>query len=220
MESNNLLAKAVHITIVSIPCIAESGVMGLLLNFEDKYKHLTLECLETDQLECLRRLQSREADIAVCRIDLLNPDDYDFIPLVSDEMVLVCQNDLFPFEKGSEIDLSELNLKNVYSLSKESEIYQLAKEQLKRCGLKESLAGTEHRHNMLLSLLAQKNGCALLPYQIANLQAYPNLTYYHIKNAVRTWIGLVRLPKGKTTEKTDTLFKFFSGMNYEKINHK
>ena len=212
LKSNHFLAKAVHISIASIPCITESGIMALLLNFEDKYKNLTLECVEADQIDCLRQLQSREADVAVCRVDSLNPADYDFIPLVPDEMVLVCQKDAFPFEQGSEIDLRKLKLSNVYTLAQESEIYQLARQQLKKCGFEDSFAGTEHRHKMLLSILSKKSACALLPQQIANLQSFPDLTYYHIKDAVKTRIGLVRLAKGKAAEKTDMLFRYFSAL--------
>lgn len=217
LEQKNLTSKTVHITIASIPCAAECGIIQSLLEFQKQNDNFTLECFEADQNEMFGKLSSGEIDVAICRIDFISQKEYDIVPLVDDQMVLVCKKGLYPFAEGSEVDLKAFPLNNLYTIAQESEIYRLAQKQLRVCGLEENFAGTAHRHMILLSMLSSaQDSCALLPRKIFNQQLYPNLTYYNIKNAVSTQIGLVRLKKVKVAEKTDAMFKYFSFNNCNK----
>lgn len=208
-----------HLSIGSIPCLVESGIMQLIIDFQEKNKSYSLEISETDQIRLLKQLASKEIDVAICRIDFLSSGDFEIVPIVTDELVFICNKDMFPFEQGSEIDLSSIKLENVYTISKESDIFRLVKKQLAEVGYDEDFAGTFPRHMMIFPILinSQKKCCAIMPKQVANIQMYPQLTYYRIKNAVKTQIGLVSLiPNGINDDlyrKTKALFDYFRDRN-------
>lgn len=201
-----------HLTIGTIPCLAESGTMMTLLNFQEKFGNYSLEIIEADQIQLLKMLTQQEIDAAICRTDFLNNPEFDTISLVADELVFICSKDSFPFEQGSEIDLTDFKLENLFTIAKESDIYKLVKKQLNDMGFTSTITGTFPRHMMLLSFLSQKGGCAILPRQLANLQMFPELTYYRIKDSLKTRIGLSKLSSDSAPtqlmEKTNILFDY------------
>lgn len=212
LDKVGISSYILHLSIGTIPCLAESGIMKSLIHFQEKCSNYSIEILESDQSQLLKQLSQKEIDVAICRLDLLSDAEYETVSLVTDEMVLICNKDMFPFEQGSEIDLSAFQLKDIYTIAKESDIFRLTKKQLNDIGFKGDLAGTFPRHMMIYSLLTQKGGCAILPKQLANLQMFPQLTYYRIRNAVKTQIGLVKLSPGNENpqlyEKANVLFDF------------
>jgi len=201
-----------HLSIGTIPCLAESGVMQALMDFQEKYSNYSIEIFESDQCQLMKHLSQKEIDAAICRLDLLSVAEYETVSLVTDEMVLICSKNQFPFEQGSEIDLTGFKLENVYTIAKESDIFRLTKKQLNDIDFKGELAGTFPRHMMVLSYIAQKGGCAILPKQLVNLQMFPQLTYYCIRNAIKTQIGLVKLSSSNenllSNEKSNALFDY------------
>lgn len=212
LDKVGISSYILHLSIGTIPCLAESGIMKSLIHFQEKCSNYSIEILESDQSQLLKQLSQKEIDVAICRLDLLSDAEYETVSLVTDEMALICSKDMFPFEQGSEIDLSAFQLKDIYTIAKESDIFRLTKKQLNDIGFKGELAGTFPRHMMIYSLLTQKGGCAILPKQLANLQMFPQLTYYRIRNAVKTQIGLVKLSTGNENpqlcEKAHVLFDF------------
>ena len=190
--------------------------MEPLLQFQEKNSNYAIEIMESDQCHLLRQLSQKEIDVAICRLDFLSDKEYEAIPLCTDEMVLICNKDTYPFEQGSEIDLSGFKLENIYTLTKDSDVYRLAKMQLNDIGFKGELKGTFPRHMMIYPLLVQKGGCAILPRQLANLQLFPRLTYYRIRNAVKTKIGIVKpIPNDENPqlyEKANVLLDFFKNL--------
>ncbi|GLB26175.1 hypothetical protein LXJ15735_24160 [Lacrimispora xylanolytica] len=209
-----------RLNIGTIPCLAESGIMEPLLDFQETYTNYSVQISESDQSYLMKQLTQKEIDAAICRTDLLPDKGYDIIPLVTDEMVLICNKDTFPFEQGSEIDLAGFKPDHVYTISKNSDIYRLAKMQLDQIGYKKEISGTVPRHMMIFPILIQKGGCALLPKQLANLYMFPQLTYYRIRGAVKTGIGLVKLSANDDNpqlyEKTNVLLDFFKQMKENK----
>ncbi|MDF2887546.1 MAG: cynR 3 [Lacrimispora sp.] len=201
-----------HLTVGTIPCLAESGIMQMLLNFQEKFGNYSIEIVEADQSNLLKMLTQQEIDAAICRTDLLSNPEHDTISLVLDEMVLICSRDVFPFEQGSEIDLTGFKFDSIYTIAKESDIYRLTKKQLYDIGYIGSIAGTFPRHMMLLSFLSKKGGCAILPRQLANLQMFPELTYYRIRDSVKTNIGLAKLSSNvinpQLADKSNMLFDY------------
>lgn len=202
-----------HLSIGTIPCITEIGLMQSLISFQEVHSNYSLSITESDQSHLQKLVSEREADAAICRLDFLSDSDYELLPLVEDEMVLVCSKTMFPFESGSEIDLSALRLGDVYTITKESFIYKLAQKQLKEVGYEGDFAGTFPRHMMIFPILVQKKGCALLPKLVVNLQMFPQLTYYRIRNPVKSHIGLIRPNQVSTNleayENTSELFDYF-----------
>ncbi len=209
-----------HLSVGTIPCLTESGIMQSLMDFQEKYSNYSIEIHESDQFQLMKQLSQKEIDAAICRLDLLSVAEYETVSLVTDEMVLICSKNIFPFEQGSEIDLAGLELENIYTLAKESDILRLTKKQLNDIGFKGDLAGTFPRHMMVLSYIAQKGGCAILPKQLANLQMFPKLTYYRIRKAVKTQIGLVKLSSSnenlQLNEKSNALFDYLRNQTANK----
>lgn len=204
--------EAVCITVASIPYITEYGIMHELFEFEKHNPKYRFDCFETVQADCIRGLEWQKVDVAVCRSDFLSSEEYDVVQLIRDHMVLVCRKDLFSFKNDVEVDLREPELEKqcFYTfVPKESDIYRLTQKQFQVCGLDEKMYHIEriaHRHMMLLSMVNEEGGCALLPEKVADIRLFPNLTYYHLKNALPTVISLVRL-RGKIC--TDPLFQYF-----------
>ena len=125
---------------------------------------------------------------------------------------LSAAKNVFPFEQGSEIDLTGLKFDNIYTIAKSLIFTDLQKKQLYEIGYTGSIAGTFPRHMMLLSFLSQKGGCAILPRQLANLQMFPDLTYYRIRDSVKTNIGFTKLSSNsinpQLTDKSNMLFDY------------
>ncbi|RKD28478.1 LysR family transcriptional regulator [Lacrimispora algidixylanolytica] len=210
-----------RLSIGTIPCLAESGVMESLLEFQEAYTNYSIQISENDQSSLMKQLMQKEIDAAICRIDFFPEKGYEIVPLVEDEMVLVCNKDTFPFEQGSEIDLAGFKLDNVYTIAKSSDIYRLTRMQLDEIGYKKEIASTVPRHMMIFPILIQKGGCAILPKQLAHSHMYPQLTYYRIRNAVKTHIGIVKLSADDDNpqlyEKTNVLLDFFRQTEKAKI---
>ncbi|WP_143319029.1 LysR family transcriptional regulator [Clostridium sp. HBUAS56010] len=205
-----------QLSIGTIPCLAESGIMEPLLRFQECYSNYSLDIQESDQNHLLKQLFQKEIDAAICRLDSLSRTQYETVPLVTDEMVLICNKEAFPFEQGSEIDLAGVKLEHIYTITNDSDIFRLARVQLNSIGFKKDFAGTFPRHMMIYPLLVQKGGCAILPRQLANLQMFPQLTYFRIRNAVKTQIGIAKLCPGNDNptlyEKSSVLLKFFKNL--------
>lgn len=216
LEKVGMSPRNFHLSVGTIPCLTESGIMQTLIDFQEKYRNYFLEIVESDQCQLMKQLSQKEIDAAICRLDLISVADYETVSLVTDEMVLICSKNMFPFEQGSEIDLTGFKLENIYTIAKESDIFRLTKKQLNDICYKGELAGTFPRHMMVLSYIAQKEGCAILPKQLANLHMFPQLTFYRIRNAVKTQIGLVKLSSGngnlQLNEKSNALFDYLRNL--------
>lgn len=212
LDKVNLSPGFIHLTIGTIPCLTESGIMHTLISFQENFKNYSIKIYESDQSQLMKLLSKKEIDVAICRIDLSSAAEYETISLGTDEMVLICRKDIFPFQQGSEIDLASIELDNIYTISKESDIFRLTKKQLNDIGYKGQIAGTFPRHMMLFSFLTQKGGCAILPKQLVNLQMFPQLTYYRIRNAVKTHIGILKDSSSnenpQLSEKSNELFNY------------
>lgn len=211
-EMNQFLNREGTLTISLgvLPLMQDYHITRQLSVFQKNRQNVQINITEADQKDILDRLDSQKLDLAILRLDYLDSDRYEFLPIREDTLVFVCSKKQSKYLKRVPITMDTLSDFPLVMLNAESDITKLCNEQFAKANFTPNISLTAGRHLYLLSLVADDLGVTVLPKDMVNTRAFPNLTCYPLDKTITTRIGIVRLKNQKHTHLADLLYNFFS----------
>lgn len=211
-EINNFLKHDISSTIALgvLPLIQDYHITKQLSVFQKNVRNIQINITEADQQDILNLLDSRKLDLAILRLDYLNSNQYEFLPMREDNLVFVCSKKQAKQLKKLPVTTKMLSDFPLIMLNEKSDIAKLCSEQFSRENFTPNISLTAGRHLYLLSLVADDLGVTMLPKNMVNTETFPNLVCYPLEKTVTTRLGIVRRKEQKHTHPADLLYNFFS----------
>lgn len=187
----------------SIPILSHYGLMTQIQRFQMENPTIRVSLHEYDQKRIREMLQENMLDLAIIRIDMLPTENLDVLPLLSEEIVLVCPLD-HHLGKKNEVSISELQNENFVLLDEKSEIHHLCKTVCRSNGFSPNVSCTSTRHETLMDMILEGFGVSLIPRNLVNPEMYPQLAFIPLKEKIHSTTALVK--KASQSSKELTLF--------------
>ncbi|MBN2405374.1 MAG: LysR family transcriptional regulator [Coriobacteriia bacterium] len=198
-----------RVRIGTLPLMGAYDLYSDFADFQIENMTTQIDMYERNQSEIIRRMEINRLDAAILRTDLLSTDDYEWIPLFRDELVIVCSN-THPLARTRRTSLVELKDERFVMLEEESAIYTRFVEDCRRLGFYPNITFTHARHEPLLAAVSKNIGITTLPRGLTHGRTEPTISTIPLTEPLFTDIGLV-YPKGRElTPSAAAFIEFFA----------
>jgi len=193
----------------ALPLMEAYDLDSALADFQIDNMGTQIDLFEREQTNLLRRLDMDQVDVAIMRTDNLSRDEYDWVTLVRDEIVIVCSIH-HPLARAHRIPVGELKDERFVMLDPQSDIYTIFVEECRTEGFFPNVIFMHARHRPLLSAVKRGIGISALPRGLTHVKDEAALCCVPLQHPLYTEIGLVFRKDQKLTPWADKLVKFFA----------
>lgn len=205
-----------HIRMGALPLVSDYGLYADLADFQVNNMSIQIDFCERNQGEILRRMELHRLDLAILRTDLLSTEQYEWIDLVKDEIVIVCpirhrlaRRDTVPYE--------ELREEKFVLLVPESAVTATFVSKCKETGFFPNVVFTHTRHEPLLAAVGKNAGITALPRgltrRISRVPPQVLLRCVALEEPLYTNVGLTRRLDHKLTPWAENLWDYFKQLH-------
>jgi LysR family transcriptional activator of glutamate synthase operon len=199
----NTHKSIITIQIGIIPILGYSSLINQLTNLELNNQNITINFIEREQSELLKMLDSNQIDFAIIRIDYLSPDNYDFTPLATEKIGVLCSVKYQPASKKP-LDLHDLRNEFFVLLNSTSGLYKLYIEVFRSAGFTPKINYESSRHEILLAMVNNSTNLTLLPQNLLNTEYRRKIKYIPLKQYITSTIALVNKKAPANSQKVNT----------------
>ncbi|WP_374019794.1 LysR family transcriptional regulator [Paenibacillus thiaminolyticus] len=208
----NLSELSVHqvleIKVGTIPILDHYSIASRFVEFQSSHPSLHVDITVREQKQLISQLENKKIDYTVIRIDYLDFQKFDVIPMVKDKLVLVCSID-HPYSQRERINLKELADQPIVSLDQQSVIYDIVINNSKKHHFVPDIRYGVKHHSHLLKMVSLGLGISLLPEKLVDNCEANRITFIPLEEDIVSTIGLVRIRQQKTSLNTRKLWNFF-----------
>lgn len=197
---NSVNDSIVTVKIGTIPVLCCRSIIDKVANLESKNQNIHIDLLEREQSELIKLLDGNQIDFAIARIDYLSSDDFDFIPLETQEIGAICHINS-RFASKMVLSLRELKDEPFLLLNSTSSLHRLCMESCKNAGFSPRINYLSSRHEALLAMINTGSGVTLLPKSLLDPQHKKNLKYIPLKEKIYSTIAIIRKKDMKINKK-------------------
>lgn len=199
----------------SIPIVADYGIATLLAAFQtaahQREIKLNIDLYEEEQQSVLLMLENNRVEFAFLRIDYENLNQYDILDFSTDRLVFVCSK-VHPFAKRKKLSLPELVEERFISLDSKSSLYRITIDSFKKIGYTVYPFLTTTRHNVLMEMVSNNLGVALLPDKLVDVHKFQKTCKIDLVDMLTSHVALVKY-KEKTLSRIGGKFWEFVAAN-------
>ena len=183
---------AYPLRIGSLPLIEEYGFADSFSSYWVRNPSVQLEYFERSQGDLIDKLDRHKVDLAIVRGDMLDFDKYSFVPLVRDEMVLVCSRK-HPLAQLDTVDISDLRNEEFMLLEEKSDVTRIFRRICEHEGFCPSVPLHHSRHRMLMKAVQNNMGISVLPRRLASTYLASDLSIVAFKQPFYSTLGFAWL---------------------------
>ena len=204
-------ATHLRVRVGALPLMGAYDLDSVLADFQIDNMDTQIDLFEREQTNLLRRLEMDQVDVAIMRTDHLSRDEYDWVPLVREEIVIVCSIH-HPLSRAHRVSLGDLKDERFVMLDPASATYALFCDECRKEGFFPNVIFTHARHKPLLSAVKMGIGISALPRGLTHSKDESALCTVPLQSPIYTEVGLVFRKDRKLTPWADRLVKFFAGI--------
>lgn len=193
----------------ALPLMGAYDLDSALAGFQIDNMSTQIDLFEREQANLLRRLEMDQVDVAIIRTDNLSRDEYDWVTLVRDEIVIVCSNH-HPLARAHRIPLGELKDERFVMLDPQSALYTIFCEECRKEGFFPNIIFMYARPRPLVSAVKRDIGISALPQGLTHIKDEAALCCVPLQRPLYTEIGLVFRKDQRLTPWADKFVKFFA----------
>jgi len=197
-----------RVRVGSLPLMVEYDLHSALSAFQTENLSTQIDLFEREQANLIRRLDLNQIDVAFLRVDRLPHDMYEWIPLIRDEVVVVCSNQ-HRLSRAHRVELCDLKDERFVMLDRQSAIHQVFVEECHAAGFAPNITFTHTRHQPLMSAVVRNLGISVLPRGLTHVKGEESLTCIPFTVPIFTEIGLVHLKDRELTPWAEKLVAYF-----------
>ena len=187
---------SLHIRVGTLPLMTAYDLHADMSAFQVDNMSVQIDLFEREQSNLLRRLDLNQVDVAILRTDMLSPDRYDWVPLLRDEVVIVCSN-AHPLARAHRVSVGDLRNERFVLLDSQSAIHQWFVDRCHAADFSPNVVFTHARHEPLLSAVQRNLGISALPLGLTHLKDENSLARIPLECPLYTDLSLV-YNKGQT----------------------
>lgn len=174
----------------SLPLIEEYGLADSFSSYWVRNPSVQLEYFERSQEDLISKLDRHKIDLAIARGDMLDMEKYSFVPLVRDEMVLICSRK-HPLSQVDTISVSKLRNEEFMLLEEKSDVTQIFRRICEREGFFPNVPLHHSRHRMLMKAVQNNMGISVLPRRLASTYLACDLSIVSFEKPFYSTLGFV-----------------------------
>ena len=174
----------------AVPLMSPYDLDSVLADFQLDNMGTQVDVIEREQANLVRRLEMDQIDLAILVTNRLPRDEYDWVPLVRDEFVVVCSNHN-PLARTHRIPLGALKDERFVLLNHESANHAIVCEACREEGFFPNVIFTHSRHRPLLSAVKRGIGISVLAKGLTHTKDESALCCVPFEDPFYMEVGLV-----------------------------
>jgi len=179
-----------RVRIGALPLLTAYHLHKDLSGFQVDNLGIQIDLYEREQSNLIRRLDLNQVDLAIMRTDLLSPEEYDWVPLFRDEVVVLCSAQ-HRLTRAQRVPIEDLKDERFLLLDKQSATYQLFVDECHKAGFIPNVVFTHARHEPLLAAVQRDLGISALPLGLTHVEDEDSLVRRPLQQPIYTDVGLV-----------------------------
>lgn len=181
-----------RLSIASIPVVAQYGLYNFVFQFRTAYPWIKFQFEEQEASAILYGLTSRQVDLAFVRSNYLDPTQFGWVDIYSDQMVAVFSRK-HRFADRASISLSELSKENFIMFDKGTVVRELAVDACKAAGFMPKIAYTSYRTESISGLVTSNAGIALMMRRVIEYHLQPEAVIVPLEETIESKVVLAFL---------------------------
>ena len=185
-----------------LPLAAEYGIEDAISTYWADHPTVEVDYHERSQDGLIADLNLRKLDAALVRIDLLDPQQYVFARMFTDELVLACHKG-HPLASRRDVPLPSLRNERFVLLGERSGITQLFLRHCTAAGFYPNCPTHQSRHRLILKAVSKNMGIGVLPRHLVETYYDENVCIVTLAKPIETNIGFAWLRNEDATPLLD-----------------
>ena len=195
----------------AVPLMAAYDLDSTLADFQLDNMGTQVDLFEREQTNLLRRLEMDQIDVSIMITNNLSRDEYDWVPLVRDEIVIVCSNH-HPLARVHRISLGELKDERWVMLDANSANHAIVCQECRKEGFFPNVIFMHTRHRPLLSAVKRGIGITALARGLTHIKDEAAFCCVPLESPLYMDTGLVFRKDRKLTPWAEKLVEFFASV--------
>ena len=195
----------------AVPLMEAYDLDSTLADFQIDNMGTQVDLVEREQASLIRRLELDQVDLAIMVTNGLSPEEYDWVPLVRDEIVVVCSNH-HPLARSRRVAIGDLRDERFVLLDATSANYAIVTHRCREAGFFPNVSFMHTRHRPLLSAVKRDIGITLLARALTHTKDEASLSCIPLKDPFFMEVGLVYRRDRRLTPWANALVKFFASV--------
>ncbi|MDR3353762.1 MAG: LysR family transcriptional regulator [Synergistaceae bacterium] len=194
----------------SIPVVSAYNITNVLAEFVSLHpkKTIIIDLMESTQHSVFKALTDGNVDMALLRTDCMpNYEDYDCIPYLEDNFVMVCRNDNNLSTRKS-VSLESIARYPLAILDTSSLIHTIIIHAFKSAGIPFKVRFMTTRHKVLMETLQKESCVSLMPERLVDLQMFPRLKTTPLTEPIISKVALIRDKSRKLSRITRMFWEY------------
>lgn len=192
----------------AVPCMSTYDLDSVLADFQLDNMDTQVDVFEREQANLLRRLEMDQVDLAILITNKLSRDEYEWVPLVRDEFVVVCANSN-PLARTHRIPLGALKDERFVLLHPQSANHTIVCDECRKEGFFPNVIFTHSRHRPLLSAVKRGIGISVLAQGLTHTKDESALSCVSLEDPFFMDVGLVYRKDRVLTPWAQKLVEYF-----------
>lgn len=176
----------------ALPLTEEYGFADAFSNYWVHNTQVQLEYFERSQGDLISKLERHKIDLAVVRGEMLDASSFTFLPLVKDELTLVCSRK-HPLASLEVVDVSELRNEQFILLEEKSDVTTIFRRACEHAGFCPNAPLHHARHRMLIKAVQKNMGISVLPRRLASTYLASDISIVSFKQPLYSTLGFAWL---------------------------
>jgi len=193
------------------PLMEAYDLDSALADFQIDHMDTQVDLVEREQVNLLRRMEMDQLDLAIMITNDLSPDDYDWVTLFRDEIVIVCSNGN-PLSRARRVALAELKDERFVMLDPNSANYAIVVEACREAGFFPNISFMHTRHRPLLSAVKRGIGITALARGLTHTKDEASICCVPMESPVFMEVGLVFRRDRRLTPWAQKLVDYFASV--------
>jgi len=206
--TQHTFAARSRVKIGALPLLSEYGFFAKLADFQTEYADIQVDLHEREQRNLERRLRLGQIELAIMRTDFLDPREFEWVPLVIDEMVVISGKG-HPLAEKQSVSLSQLKNERFVMLDENSGINQVFNRACRSAGFTPHITSHHSRHEPLLAAVMRNLGLTILPSALLREDYMKDLDCTWLKEILLTELGIVCLRGHRLSAAARKIHSFF-----------
>jgi len=195
----------------AVPLMAPYDLDSALADFQLDNMGTQVDVIEREQGSLVRRLEMDQIDAAILVTNDLSHDEYEWVPLVRDEIVIVCSNG-HPLARAHRVALGDLKDERFVMLDPQSANHAIVCGACRKEGFFPNIIFMHTRHRPLLSAVKRNIGITALARGLTHTRDETALTCVTLENPLYMEVGLVYRKDRELTPWAEKLVAHFAGV--------
>jgi len=201
-------SAAMRVRVGALPLMSAYNLHATIADYQVDNMDVQIDFYERNQGEIISRLKMDRLDAAILRTDLLSEDEYDWHPIVTDEIVVICSSS-HPLARRKHVTTADLKDERFVMLDEQSAITSRFCSLCHDSGFFPNITYTHQRHEPLVAAVCRGLGISVLPRRLAQSGQQAGLHCVQLQDPIDTTIGLVTVHGRELSPPAERLVEFF-----------